>query len=147
MKNKGTQSPCRALKTATPGIFPPAKSAAYPPFHNSGWDATLRGINRKNTMTIQQENTKERGRFFIEENDRELALMTYTWKPDVMVIEHTEVDDSLGGQGIGKKLVAAAVDYARAQHVRIYPVCPYAKKVLERSPEYADVLKPGTSDF
>lgn len=92
-------------------------------------------------MNIQQENNLENGRFFIEVNGKDVAEMIYDWRPDLMVIMHTEVDDSLSGQGIGKQLVAAAVEYARAQHVKIHPVCPYAKKVMERTPEYADVLK------
>lgn len=92
-------------------------------------------------MTIQQENHEGHGRFHIEVNGQDMAEMTYNWKPGVMVILHTEVNDALAGQGIGKQLVAAAVDYARAQHVVIHPICPYAKKVLERNPDYADVLK------
>ncbi|MBS1615572.1 MAG: N-acetyltransferase [Bacteroidetes bacterium] len=92
-------------------------------------------------MTIQQENNSERGRFFLEKDGKTLAEMIYVWKQELMVIEHTEVDASLAGQGVGKQLVNAAVDYARAHHIRIVPVCSYAKKVLERGSEYADVLK------
>jgi predicted GNAT family acetyltransferase len=92
-------------------------------------------------MEIQQENSQETGRFFIDVNGQEMAEMTYDWRPDLMVIQHTEVNDALSGQGIGKQLVTAAVEYARAQHVKIHPVCPYAKKVMERTPEFADVLK------
>ncbi len=93
------------------------------------------------SMTIQQENNAERGRFFIEKDGKTLAEMIYDWKHGLMVIEHTEVDGSLAGLGVGKQLVNAAVDYARAHKISIFPVCSYAKKVLERSPEYADVLK------
>ncbi len=92
-------------------------------------------------MEIQQANTAGSGRFFIEIDGKELAKIIYRWENQVMVIEHTEVDASLGGQGIGKKLVEAAVAYARAHQIKILPLCPYAKKVLERGPEYADVLE------
>lgn len=92
-------------------------------------------------MLIQQENDQHKGRFFIQENGKDLAEMTYNWHHGVMVIMHTEVDPSLEGRGIGKRLVHAGVAYAREHKVSIRPICPYAKKVLERSPEYADVLE------
>lgn len=48
---------------------------------------------------------------------------------------------SLAGKGVGKELVLAAVQFARREKARIIPICSYAKKVLERTDEYADVLK------
>jgi hypothetical protein len=95
-------------------------------------------------MLIQQENDDRKGRFFINEDGRELAEMVYTWRHGVMTILHTEVDPSLGGKGVGRSLVNAAVDYARKHGTTIFPICPYAKKVLEHSPEYADVLAGAT---
>lgn len=65
-------------------------------------------------MTIEQEDNKETGRFFIKDGETELAEMTYVYsKPNQINIEHTEVDASLKGQGIGYKLVETAVDFAR----------------------------------
>lgn len=91
-------------------------------------------------MDIQHQQ-KTTGEFFIEnEQQQKVADMTYVMKNDqVMVIEHTNVDKSLAGQGIGKKLVAAGVEFAREHHLKIIPECPYAKSVFEKTPEYADV--------
>ena len=58
---------------------------------------------------------------------------------NTFVITHTEVEEILEGKGIGRQLVAAAVDYARKHSYKIKAICPFAKKVLDRSPEYADV--------
>jgi predicted GNAT family acetyltransferase len=91
-------------------------------------------------MHIQQENNDIRGRFFINENGKDLAEMDYSWRHGTMVILHTEVDESLAGKGVGKSLVDAAVAYAREHKISILPICSYAKKVMERSPEYADIL-------
>jgi predicted GNAT family acetyltransferase len=52
---------------------------------------------------------------------------------------HTEVDKILAGKGIGRKLVEAVVNYARENSISIRATCPYAKKVLDNSPEFADV--------
>jgi predicted GNAT family acetyltransferase len=92
-------------------------------------------------MNIQQEESGNEGLFFITEEDHELAEMVYQWDGDKrIIIDHTEVDPSLEGKGIGKALVARAVEFAREKGITILPICPYAKKVMERTPEYADVL-------
>ena len=57
-----------------------------------------------------------------------------------MIIEHTEVDDSLAGKGVGKQLVSTAVDFARTNNIKIIPLCPFAKSVFDRVKEWQDVL-------
>lgn len=70
-----------------------------------------------------------------------LAELVYT-KPsaDKMIIEHTEVDDTLAGKKVGLQLVTMAVDYARQQNLKIIPLCPFAKSVFDKKPELRDVL-------
>ena len=47
------------------------------------------------------------------------AEMTYTWAgKDRIIIDHTEVDDDLRGQGVGLQMVEAAVSFAREKHGR-----------------------------
>lgn len=56
------------------------------------------------------------------------------------LITHTEVSPAYGGQGIARRLVDAVVEEARKRHVRIDPLCPYAKRLMEGSDAYRDVL-------
>jgi len=60
----------------------------------------------------------------------------------VMVIEHTDVDTSLQGQGIGKKLLDNLVSYVRENHIQVIPLCPFARATFEKTPEWQDVLAP-----
>lgn len=93
-------------------------------------------------MQIQLEQTDNKGAFFIEESGKRLAEMTFSKAGDgLIIIDHTEVSDALRGTGAGKKLVTEAVDYARKNSLKILPLCPFAKSVFERTPEFADVLK------
>ncbi len=92
-------------------------------------------------MKIQRTENDNGGRFFIEENGKRLALMTYSkTNANKIRIDHTEVDASLKGEGIGKDLVAEGVKYARENDLKIVPLCPFAKSEFEKHDDYADVL-------
>ncbi|RXK62787.1 N-acetyltransferase [Lacibacter luteus] len=92
-------------------------------------------------MNILQTDNGKKGAFYIEEDGELLAEMTYVWAGTGMfIIDHTEVSDKLAGKGAGKQLVAKAVDFAREQKVKIKPLCPFAKSVFDKTPEYHDVL-------
>lgn len=91
-------------------------------------------------MEIQQSFDGAKGKFFISSDQGTLAEMTYVMStPQLMIIDHTEVSPMLKGQGIGARLVKAGVDHARANSIKIIPLCPFAKKEFERHPEFADV--------
>ncbi len=60
---------------------------------------------------------------------------------DVMEITHTEVDEKYSGQGLGKQLVRAGVDYAKKENYKIEPTCSYARSIISKTPEFQDILK------
>lgn len=92
-------------------------------------------------MLIQQKQNGTKGSFYISEADRILAEMVYTMpSADKMIIEHTEVNDELRGKNVGYQLVNHAVEYARTNHLKIIPLCPFTNAVFKKKPEYADVL-------
>jgi predicted GNAT family acetyltransferase len=92
-------------------------------------------------MDIQHIDDGRKGMFFIKQDGKRVAEMTYVWTgQDRIIIDHTAVDDVLKGQGAGKQLVAKAVEFAREKGIRILPLCPFAKHVFETVPEYGDVL-------
>ena len=55
------------------------------------------------------------------------------------IIEHTDVDPSLKGQGVGKKLVAKVVEKMRGEQRKIIPLCPFAKQEFDNTREYDDI--------
>ena len=92
-------------------------------------------------MLIQHKQIGGKGIFYVGQDGAILAELVYS-KPtaDKMIIEHTEVDDSLGGKGIGLQLVSTAVEYARTHQMKIIPLCPFAKALFDKKPEFDDVL-------
>jgi len=92
-------------------------------------------------MKISQEDNGKKGKFFVQLDGKQEALMTYVYAGDNIIIDHTEVNDVFKGQGVGYKLVDAAVEFAREKGIKINPLCPFANAVLKRkSQEYSDVL-------
>lgn len=51
-----------------------------------------------------------------------------------MVLEHTEVDASLAGQGIGRALVKYAVEVARNEKFQLAVECEYAQAEFKNIP-------------
>ncbi len=90
--------------------------------------------------TIVHERSGHRGAFVWMQDGKRLAEMTYTVAGTRVIIDHTDVDDALRGTGAGAKLVAAAVEWARAENARLLPLCPFARSVFDKTPEYSDVL-------
>jgi predicted GNAT family acetyltransferase len=47
----------------------------------------------------------------------------------------------LRGTDAGKKLVKAGVEFAREHNLTVLPLCPFAKAIINKTPEFQDVLK------
>lgn len=92
-------------------------------------------------MEIQRDEHGKKGAFFIDENGEWIAELTYFKSgADQITVDHIEVDPKLRGEGIGEDMVAEAVKFARANDLKIKPVCPFTKKVIKERPEFQDVL-------
>ena len=80
----------------------------------------------------------ERHRFELDA-DGHVAFSNYKRVDGVLTILHTEVPKALEGHGIGSALVRGVLDIARAQGMKVVPVCPFVKGYMDRHPEYADL--------
>jgi uncharacterized protein len=89
---------------------------------------------------IEHQPAGHKGAFVWIENGERLAVMSYTVAGSRVIVDHTDVDDRLRGQGAGKQLVQAAVEWARAENKKLMPLCPFAKSVFDKTPAYSDVL-------
>lgn len=85
------------------------------------------------------EHDASRGRFAVRV-DGQANVCDYRLAGGVMQIVHTGVHPSLEGRGIAAALVAAAVAHARAEGLRVLPLCSYVRSWLRRHPEHADLL-------
>jgi hypothetical protein len=91
--------------------------------------------------TIEHQEHDAKGAFYVEQDGRRLAEMSYSrTNAALIVVDHTEVDASLGGQGMGRKLLGALVQWARATGTQVVPLCRFAKAQFDKDPSIRDVL-------
>lgn len=90
---------------------------------------------------IEHQESGARGAFYVQQASQRLAEMTYSRANDALiVIDHTEVDASLGGQGVGRQLLNALVQWARATGTKVVALCPFAKAQFDKDASIRDVL-------
>jgi hypothetical protein len=75
--------------------------------------------------------------------DGQIAFSKYLLVGEKIIIEHTEVPVELEGRSIGSRIVRAALDYARAQKLKVMPLCPFTAGFIHRHPEYQDLVLEG----
>ena len=74
------------------------------------------------------------------EVEGELAVADYRLRDGRITFTHTGVPDALGGRGIGKTLIGAALEDVRQRGLKVVPACPFVKHYIDTHPETADLL-------
>jgi uncharacterized protein len=93
------------------------------------------------TMKIENNESAHRWEARIGEY---VAFSEYRLNGDTDTIHFlkTRVPPDLEGQGVAGKLVSAALDDARAQHLTVVPICRFVTSYIRRHPEYRDLVFP-----
>jgi uncharacterized protein len=85
---------------------------------------------------VAREVTGTRGRYVVARDGHEAELTYSIASPSLIVADHTGVPDVWREQGVGAALVADA----RAEGVKIVPLCPFVNRWRARHPNWADVF-------
>jgi predicted GNAT family acetyltransferase len=65
----------------------------------------------------------------------DMAQLVYRRRANRLVLIHTEVPEELEGHGLGGELVRAAIERAAREQLVVVPLCPFARRWIERHPE------------
>lgn len=97
---------------------------------------------RAPTADIVHEEHGHRGSFYLERDGERLAKMTYSRaNASLVIIDHTEVSPELKGQGVGRQLLEATVEWARRTGTKLLSTCSFASAQFAQEPDvYRDVL-------
>jgi predicted GNAT family acetyltransferase len=68
------------------------------------------------------------------------CVVDYELASGVMTITHTLVPAALEGRGIAAELTRAALTHASQTHLKVRPLCSYARVYMQRHPETATLL-------
>ncbi len=90
-------------------------------------------------MTNSVRDNTEQRRFELP-LDGHTAFSEYRRSDGVLYVMHTEVPPALNGKGIGSTLVRGVLDIARAEGLKVKPLCPFVRGYIEKHPEYQDLL-------
>ena len=69
-----------------------------------------------------------------------LCVCDYRRRGDVVAFTHTEVPPELGGRGLAARLVDAALQWVRAEGLKMQAPCSYVAVYVQRHPQWADLL-------
>ena len=82
----------------------------------------------------------EKGRFEVRLDERVVGLASYHVDGGTMTLPHTEVEPSVGGQGIGTALVSGVLDAARERGLTVLPYCSFVRHYIQQHPETLDLV-------
>jgi predicted GNAT family acetyltransferase len=94
-----------------------------------------------NESTKNVTDNTERSRYELTVGD-DVAFIEHVNEGDAVAFTHTEVPETMGGEGIGSRLVRGALDDARRRGLKVVPRCPFVGKYVARHPEYQDMVLP-----
>ena len=72
-----------------------------------------------------------------------LAVIAYHREHGVISLDHTGVPVPIEGHGVAAKLTRAALDFARAEKLRVVPACSYVDAFIRKHSEYQDLVAAG----
>ncbi|PTW99540.1 GNAT family N-acetyltransferase [Pararhodobacter aggregans] len=90
---------------------------------------------------IEREVSGSKGRYVIRKEGVEAELTYSITTPTLIIADHTGVPDAFRGTGAGLALVQRLVADARAEGVKIVPLCPFVNAQRRKHPEWADVFQ------
>jgi predicted GNAT family acetyltransferase/glutaredoxin len=85
-------------------------------------------------------NVPEASRYELRDGERMIGEAAYRRRNGRIAFIHTEVDEALEGRGLGSALVATALDDARREGLEVVPLCPFVAALIERHPDYQDLV-------
>ena len=101
-----------------------------------------KGMKSK-VFTITREEQETNGRFVAIKNEVELGEMTYSLANEgqLLIVDHTGVNDEYRGEGVGEALFEKMVETVRLENKKVMPLCPFTRAMFERNKDKWDVLR------
>lgn len=96
-----------------------------------------------NELNIIHNQTENRFEVWI---NNQLSKLDYMRYGSTIVMTHVGVHPDQRGQGVAGKLTEVALGYAKAESLRVIPMCSYVAAYIRSNPEYAALTKQRASE-
>jgi predicted GNAT family acetyltransferase len=89
---------------------------------------------------IEVRDNPAKNRYEVRLGGELVGISAYVVAADRIIFTHTEVDDDVGGRGIGSRLARDALDDVRSRGLRVTARCPFIAAFIRRNRDYEDLL-------
>jgi predicted GNAT family acetyltransferase len=90
-------------------------------------------------MTGQVRDNSEQSRFELEVGGQ-IVFARYARRGSMLLIPHVEAPIPLRGTGAASQLMTGVMEIARAEGLKVRPLCGYASAWIRRHKQYHDLL-------
>ena len=97
------------------------------------YDRLITHTKRDCQMANEVHDNASQSRFELT-TDKGTAFIAYRQSGNVLSLDHTEVPESMAGQGIGSAIVKGALDLIRQRGQKIVAQCSFVERYLEKNP-------------
>lgn len=91
-------------------------------------------------MDLTVADVPERSRYEARDGDSVAGFAEYQLAQRLVVFTHTLVEPAYEGQGVGGRLVRAALDDVRGKGLHVLALCPFVKSWIVSHPDYQDLV-------
>lgn len=91
-----------------------------------------------NAANIEVHHNPDAKRFEVR-LDGEIAMIEYMRAGTNIIYTHTEVPPAFEGRGIANALAYSAMEYAKAEGLKVQALCPFVAAYVRKHPEYHSI--------
>lgn len=107
---------------------------------NPNKEELIKWLNKLIPSRMELKHNKENQQFTLHIND-EIAKIDYSLKDGKMYLNHSEVPNSLRGQGVGKVLVEKTFKKLTDEGYKAVTVCGYIKAIKNKSDYWKEIIE------
>lgn len=82
---------------------------------------------------------KEKNRFETTVDGYE-AIIEYSVLPNILSLNHIEVDEALAGKGVASEMTEKVLLQIELRGLKVIPICPFIKKYIQKHPEWNSII-------
>ncbi len=82
---------------------------------------------------------KEMNRFETEVDGHQ-SIIEYSVLPNILSLNHVEVDKALEGKGVASEMTEKVLLQIELRGLKVIPVCPFIKSYIQKHPEWNSIV-------